>query len=85
MDKWQKLFKKEKDNKAIEEEIKKLKNYYLIDEKEGSGDIAKNVLIFTKKNIYKTDIKCLQYFLKTLFNVEENNLSIKLKEKKKRN
>ena len=84
LDKWQNIFKKEKDNKAIEAEIKKLKNYYEINEKEGSSDIAKNVLIFTKKNIYKADIKCLQYFLTTLFNVEETDLSTKLNEKKKK-
>ena len=80
LDKFQKLFKKEKDNQAIEEELKKLKDYYEINEKE-SEDIAKNIFIFTKKNIYKTDIKCLQYFLK-LFNAEETELSKKLNESK---
>ena len=51
LDKFQKSFRKEKDNTGIEEEFKKLKDYYKIDEKE-SGDVAKNILIFTKKNIY---------------------------------
>ena len=74
------MFKKEKYNQVIEEELKKLKDYYEINEKE-SGDIAKNIFIFTKKNIYKTDIKCLQYFLK-LFNAEETELSKKLNESK---
>jgi hypothetical protein len=80
LDKFQKLFKKEKYNQAIEEELKKLKDYYEINEKE-SGDIAKNIFIFIKRNFYKTDIKCLQYFLK-LFNVEETELSKKLNESK---
>ena len=80
LDKFQKLFKKEKYNQAVEEELKKLKDYYEINEKE-SGDIAKNIFIFIKRNIYKTDIKCLQYFLK-LFNVKETELSKKLNESK---
>jgi hypothetical protein len=74
------LFKKEKYNQAVEEELKKLKDYYEINEKE-SGDIAKNIFIFIKRNIYKTDIKYLQYFLK-LFNIEETELSKKLNESK---
>lgn len=80
LDKFQKIFRKEKDNKAIEEELKRLKDYYKIDEK-NSGDLAKNILIFTKKNIYKADIKSIQNFLK-LFNAEETELSKKLNEKK---
>ena len=80
LDRWQKKFKNEKDNKAIEEELSKLKNYYEIKEKD-SGDVAKNILIFTKKNIYKEDLKCLLSFFK-LFNVEETELSTKLNEKK---
>ena len=79
--KWQKLFKKERDNRAIEEEIKKLKDYYKIDEIVYYDDVAKNILILTKKNIYKNDIKYLQYFLK-LFNVEETELSQDLNAKK---
>ena len=47
LDKYQKLLKKEKDNKVIEQELKNLKDYYKIDEKEGSEDIAKNILIFS--------------------------------------
>ena len=80
LNKFQNLFKKEKDNKAIEEELQKLKNYYKINDKD-FGDVAKNIFIYTKKNIYKSDIKNLQYFLK-LFNAEETELSKKLSEKR---
>ena len=37
--------------------------------------------MFIKRNIYKTDMKCLQYFLR-LFNAEETVLSKKLNESK---
>ena len=80
LNKFQNLFKRERDNQAIEKELQKLKAYYKINEKD-YGDVAKNIFIYTKKNIYKSDIKNLQYFLK-LFNAEETELSKKLNEKK---
>ena len=43
--------------------------------------LLKIFLYLLKKNIYKIDIKCLQYFLK-LFNAEETELSKKLNESK---
>ena len=75
LDKWQNMFKKEK---GIEEELQKLNDYYKISNKEDLGKIAKKILIFTKKNIYLSDIKCLLYIIK-LFESEESELSKILK------
>ena len=52
LDKFQKLFKKEKYNQVIEEELKKLKDYYEINEKE-SGDVAKIFLCLLKEIFIK--------------------------------
>ena len=77
LDKWLNKFKKER---GIEEELIKLKEYYEIDNNEDLDKVTKKILIFIKKNIYYSDIKCLQYFLK-LFEAEETDLIKYLKEK----
>ena len=46
------MFKKEKYNQVIEEELKKLKDHYEINEKE-SGDIAKIFLCLLKEMFIK--------------------------------
>ena len=81
LDKWQNKFKKES---GIDEELKKLKDYFKIDdkEKENLEKVSKNILIFTKKNIYEDDIKYLLYFIE-LFEAEETELTKTLKEKRK--
>ena len=76
LDIWQKKFKK---GSGIDIELTKLKNYYKIDNSEGVDKVAKNILIFTKKNIYESDIRDILYFLK-LFEVEEKDLTKFLKE-----
>ena len=78
LDSWQNNFKKEK---GIDKELKKLEDYYKIENNEGLDKVAKKILIFTKKNIYYSDIKCLLYCL-NLFETEETDLSKILKEKK---
>ena len=78
LNKWQNYFKKEK---GINDELKKLKEYYKINDTENTDKIAKNIMIFTKKNIYYEDIKYLLNFLK-LFEVEATELSNILNEKK---
>ena len=76
--KWKNKFKKEK---GIEEELIKLKEYYKIDNNEDLDKVTKKILIFTKKNMYYSDIKYLLYFIK-LFKAEETDLTKYLKEKK---
>ena len=71
LDLWQNSFKEEEN---IKEELKKLKDYYKIENNEGFDKIIKNILILTN-----SDIKCLLYFFK-LFGVEETDFSKKLKE-----
>ena len=79
LDEWQKHFIKDEN---IMKEIKKLENYYQEYcqlEKKENKDIVKDILIFTKKNIYENDIKYLLNFI-DLFQAEKTNLSNKLKE-----
>ena len=80
---WQNNFKRVKDQKIIDEELQKLKDYYKIDDKENNlNKIAKNILIFTKKNIYYDDIKCLIYFI-NLFETEGPRELTKILQEKK--
>ena len=76
LDKWQNKFRKES---GIDIELNNLKKYYKINDSEDIDKVAKNILIFTKKNVYDNDIKNILYFLK-LFGVEETDLSKFLKE-----
>ena len=69
--KWQNKFKRDS---GIDDELTNLKDYYKIENKEGLDKIAKNILIFTKKNTYKSDINCILYILKQ-FEAQETNLS----------
>ncbi len=82
LDKWQEKFKKER---GINEELKKLKKYYNINDKDTKEDkeldkVAKNILIFTKKNIYYDDIKYILKFIR-LFEAKETELSKNLTNK----
>ena len=77
LDNWQNKFRKES---GIDEELTKLKEYYKIDNNEGLDKVAKNILIFTKKNIYHSDIKNILYFL-NLFEAEKTELTKMLMEK----
>ena len=78
LDKWQKKFK---NYRGIDEIIKQLKNYDKIKDRVDFDEIVKNILIFTKKDIYYSDIKCLLNFI-NLFEANETELSKYLKEKK---
>ena len=73
--KWQNKFRK---GTGVDEELEKLREYFKIKNDEGLDKVAKKTLIFTKKNIYEFDIKCILYFLK-LFDVDEGELSEFLK------
>ena len=77
LDRWRGGFE---NDKGIKEELKKMKDYYKINNEEDFDKIAKNILIFTKKNIYHSDIKRLLYFIK-LFQSEETELTKILNEK----
>ena len=57
----------------------KLLSRILSIKKKENKDIVKDILIFTKKNIYENDIKYLLNFI-DLFQAEKTNLSNKLKE-----
>ena len=57
-----------------------MKDFYKIEDKEDFNEIAKNILICVKKNIYYSDIKCLLYFI-ALFKSNETELTKYLKEK----
>ena len=57
-----------------------MKYFYKIEDKEDFNEIAKNILICVKKNIYYSDIKCLLYFI-ALFKSNETELTKYLKEK----
>ena len=58
-----------------------MKNYDKIKVGVDFDEIVKNILIFTKKDIYYSDIKCLLIFI-NLFEANETELSKYLKEKK---
>ena len=75
LENWQKKYKNE-----IDKDLIKLKDYYKIDNKVDLDIVSKNILIFTKKNIYYSDINSILYFFK-LFNSYETNLSKFLKKK----
>jgi hypothetical protein len=77
LEKWQNKFK---NDGGIEDELRKLKDFYKIEDKEDFNEIAKNILICVKKNIYYSDIKCLLYFI-ALFKSNETELTKYLKEK----
>ena len=55
--------------KNKKDELNKLRDYYDVQINQNT-DIIKNILIFTKKNIIKDDIKYILYFIR-LFKAEE--------------
>ena len=57
-----------------------MKNYYKINSKECFDSVAKNILIFTKKNIYFEEIKCIFYFFKS-FEIEKKIFQINYEKK----
>ena len=77
---WQKELGDEKNK-----ELEKLENYYKENcelKIKDNKNISKNIMIFTKKNIYKKDIEYYLYFI-DIFNVEKTDLSNILIEKQK--